>query len=80
MLKIQLFIMDNKEDSLLKLGRRLTELRQKQDLSIDELATRAGIGAAEIGGIEAGKVDPPLTSILALCRALGLSPGQLLNI
>lgn len=72
--------MDKKEDVLLKLGRRITELRQKQQLSVDELATRAGIDVREICGIEAGEVDPPLTTLFALCRALGLSPAQLVNI
>jgi transcriptional regulator with XRE-family HTH domain len=67
------------EDDLLKLGRRLTELRQKHQLSVDELATRAGIDVSEIGGIEAGRVDPPLTTLFALCRALAITPDQLLN-
>jgi len=71
--------MDKNENALLKLGRRLTEIRQKQDLSIDELASRAGIDVREIGGIEAGKVDPTLTTLFALCRALAISPDQLLD-
>jgi transcriptional regulator with XRE-family HTH domain len=71
--------MDKKEDALLKLGRRLTELRQKQQLSVDELATRAGIDVREIGGIEAGEVDPPLTTLFALSHVLGIPPHQLVS-
>jgi transcriptional regulator with XRE-family HTH domain len=72
--------MDGREDVLQKLGRRITEFRQEQQLSIDELATRSGLDIREIADIEAGKVDPSLTTLFALCRALGLSPSQLVNI
>jgi transcriptional regulator with XRE-family HTH domain len=72
--------MDKKEDALLKLGRRLIQLRQQQHLSIDELAARSGSGIPEIGGIETGKVDPSLTTLIALSRGLGLPPAELLNI
>ena len=67
------------EDILRKLGKRLTYLREKQNLTISELAARSGLDPDMIGKIEAGEVDPALVVIFALVEVLGVSPGELVD-
>ncbi len=72
--------MDRQEEEALRnFGQRLTYLREKQNLTIAELAARSGLDPGRIGQIEAGEVDFEITIILALARGMGLSPGQLVD-
>ncbi len=71
--------MDRHENALHKLGRQLTRLREKKQLTIPALATLAGLDPRHIAAIEAGEIDPQITTILALARALGVKPDQLLS-
>lgn len=71
--------MDNQQDALRRLGRRLTELRRQKQLTPDQLAATTGLNIPEITAIEAGERDPPITTIIALCHGLGVSPGELLR-
>jgi transcriptional regulator with XRE-family HTH domain len=71
--------MDRQEDALRKLGRRLRELREEKGLSIAELSTLTALEHNDINNMEAGKLDIPLTVIVALARALGMTPAQLLT-
>ncbi|HXB07119.1 MAG TPA: helix-turn-helix transcriptional regulator [Puia sp.] len=70
--------MDKKQDALRKLGRRLTELRHRQNLTLEQLSTSSGISIQELTAIEAGETDPALTTVFHICRGLGLSPNELL--
>jgi len=71
--------MERQEEALREFGRRLTWLREKQELSIAELAVRCGLDTLKIIQIEAGQVDFPVTVILALARGLGVPPDELLE-
>jgi transcriptional regulator with XRE-family HTH domain len=72
--------MDRQEEEILrKLGQRLTYLREKQNLTISELAARSGLDPDMLEGIEAGRVDPEVRVIFALAGGLGLSPGELVD-
>ena len=71
--------MDRREESLLKLGQRLTYLREKQNLTIFKLGLRSGLDPGKIAEIEAGRVDPELSVIVALAGGLGVSPGELVD-
>jgi putative transcriptional regulator len=71
--------MDRQEDALRKLGRRLRELREEKGLSIAELASLTELEHNDINNMEAGKLDIPLTVIVALATALGTTPAQLLT-
>ena len=73
-------VMDRREEDILrKLGQRLTYLREKQNLTIAELAARSGLDPDIIGKIEAGGVDPALVVIFALVEALDVPPGELVD-
>jgi transcriptional regulator with XRE-family HTH domain len=72
--------MDRQEGEVLRrLGQRLTEIREKQELTIAELAARSGLDPRLIGQIEAGQVDFEVTVVFALAQGLGLSPRELLK-
>lgn len=73
--------MDRREEEevLRKLGQRLSYLREKQNLSIIELAARSGLDPGMLEGIEAGRVDPEVRVIFALARGLGLSMAELVD-
>lgn len=71
--------MDRHENALHKLGRRLSRLREERQLTIPALATLTGLDPRHIAAIEAGEIDLQITTILALARALGVKPDQLLS-
>ncbi|MFC1875422.1 helix-turn-helix domain-containing protein [Chloroflexota bacterium] len=54
-------------------GERVRVLRQKQGLSQEELAYRAGIHRTYLGGIERGERNPALKNIAAMAEALEVS-------
>ncbi len=70
--------MDRHENALHKFGRRLTRLREERQLTIPALATLTGLNPREITAIEAGKIDPKITTIFVLAGALGVKPDELL--
>jgi transcriptional regulator with XRE-family HTH domain len=71
--------MDGQEDALRRLGRRLRQLREEQGLSIGELASLTALEPSTISAMEAGELDIPLTTLVALARALGMTPARLLT-
>ncbi|WP_137134875.1 helix-turn-helix transcriptional regulator [Rhizobium sp. FKY42] len=54
-------------------GTRLKTLRQRQGLTLDELAKASGVSRAMISRIERGEVSPTASLLARLCEALGLS-------
>jgi transcriptional regulator with XRE-family HTH domain len=48
-------------------------------LTLEQLAERSGLTPNYIGTIENCRRDPSLSTILALARALGAPPGELLG-
>jgi transcriptional regulator with XRE-family HTH domain len=71
--------MDRQEDALRKLGLRLRQLREERGLSIAELAILTALAPSDINTMEAGELDIPVTTIVALARALGTTPARLLT-
>lgn len=51
-------------------GRRLKELREARNLSLSELARRAGIGKGSLSEIESGRRNPTLETLYALTLPL----------
>ena len=71
--------MDHKGDALSLLGRRIAELRQERQMTIDTLSARTGLDPTELAAIEAGRSDIPITTIFLLSRAFGITADQLLS-
>jgi transcriptional regulator with XRE-family HTH domain len=59
------------DGDLRPLGQHLRELRQEQHLTIEGLATRAGLSSRAVSYIELGERDPSYRTLLAISRALG---------
>ncbi len=70
--------MDRNEKAMHAFGQRLTQLREERQLSIPDLAARAGLDARHIGRIEAGEVNLLVSTVFKLAKALGVSPGDLI--
>lgn len=65
--------------SAVKFGQEIRRRRQGAGLTIEQLAERAGLTPNYVGTVEIGDRDPSLSTIMALARALGVAPGELLG-
>jgi transcriptional regulator with XRE-family HTH domain len=62
------------------LGRAIKVARTERDLDRKALAKMAGISYAHLADIESGRGRPSSTVLRAVAKALGMSPGTLLEI
>lgn len=63
----------------MEFGKELRRRREEAGLSRRALAKRAGLTPNYIGGIETGKRDPSLSTVVALGKGLSISPGELVG-
>jgi transcriptional regulator with XRE-family HTH domain len=61
--------------SLATLGQAVREVRVERDVSVEQLASQAGLTRARVEAIEAGRLDPRYDVLLALAGALGVTPA-----
>jgi transcriptional regulator with XRE-family HTH domain len=59
------------------MGKTLRRIRKAKGMSQAALAERADLSREYVNKIEAGRYDPPLSTINALAKALGVKPGRL---
>ena len=64
-------------DDSAQVGRRLRSAREKQELSLRELARRLEISASALSQIETGKSRPSVKTLYAIVSELGLSMDEL---
>ena len=64
-------------DSGKTLGKAIAHLRRDGDLSVEQLAARAGLRAGRLAGYEAGVTEPRWQTLERLLRALGVGPAAL---
>lgn len=62
----------------LKLGEKVSLLRNEHNLSLSELAEKVGISASYLCQIENGKVMPALTTLKNIAKALDTDPESLM--
>lgn len=67
------------DPDLVYLGRAIRRERQRLGLSEAELARKVGVGKRLVVRLEAGAADPDFELLLALARALGLTPSALIG-
>jgi transcriptional regulator with XRE-family HTH domain len=58
---------------------RLKHWRERRGLSLRELGERSGVHYVSIVKMEAGKLDPQLSTLLKLCKALNTTLNQLVG-
>jgi len=61
------------------LGRNLRRIRERRELTQEEVAHRSGVHSTEVSRIETGKRDPQISTLERLADALEVSPGELLR-
>jgi transcriptional regulator with XRE-family HTH domain len=61
------------------MGKTLKKLRTAKKLSQAALAKRAGLSREYVNKIEAGRYDPPLSTLNSLAKALGVPVTELLG-
>ncbi|ABR62289.1 helix-turn-helix domain-containing protein [Sinorhizobium medicae] len=75
---MQSLIMENLGSQLDEVvGMRVRALRAAQDLTLDDLANRAGVSRAMISRIERGEASPTAQLLARLCSALGTTLSAL---
>ena len=64
---------------LLKVGKRVRNLRTDRGWSQEELADRSGVNRSYMSRVELGKSDVSLSVLHKIARTLGLSLAELLT-
>ena len=62
-----------------KLGENLRKLRLKKNLSQGDLAKALDVDRAYISNIENGRMNPTLSTLEKIAKALGISSSELLK-
>jgi transcriptional regulator with XRE-family HTH domain len=58
---------------------RLKRLRERQGLTQEELAAKAGLSRGYVSRLEIGRHDPPLSLVRKLAKALRVKVGRLVE-
>ncbi|WP_412026650.1 helix-turn-helix domain-containing protein [Deinococcus yunweiensis] len=66
-------------ESRLTFGRRLREERQKQGMTLEDLAERSGITWSYIAQVEVGRRNISVDNMHFLAAGVGMSVGELLR-
>jgi len=69
----------NESDALLAFGQKIRSIRKAKDISMQYLANLAEIEVSQVHRIETGKINPKLTTILLLAKALEINPSEFFN-
>jgi len=64
---------------LRRLGARVRDLRRKKGMTQQGLAQALRLSVAYVSLIERGRRNPPVTTVVAVARALGVAPRLLLD-
>lgn len=71
---------DHYEDTASEvLCRRVTELRKKNKLTLNQLASLSGVSRSMLSQIERGKANPTLAVTFRIAQAFGMSLGELVE-
>lgn len=61
------------------LGERVTELRHRHGLTLDQLAAASGVSRSMLSQIERGQANPTLAVTQRIAQAFGMSIGELVD-
>ena len=62
-----------------KIGNKLYNIRKKEGFTQSEVAERAGLSDRTYADIERGSVNMRIETILKICKALNISPNDVLT-
>ncbi len=69
----------SEEETVLKVGESVREIRKRKGLSLRDISQRTGLGIELLSEIEEGKVAPPLGTIIKLAKALEKKIGYFIS-
>ncbi len=61
---------------MINVGKRITEIRNAQGISLTSLAKRSGIAQSSLSYIESGKAQPTVETVNKICTAMGLTLAE----
>jgi transcriptional regulator with XRE-family HTH domain len=61
------------------LGERVSQLRQLQSMTLEQLATASGVSRSMLSQIERGKANPTLAVTQRIAQTFGISIGELVD-
>jgi transcriptional regulator with XRE-family HTH domain len=68
---------DPRREELRRLGERVREQRRSRGITQENLAESLDLSVAYVSLIERGGRNPPYTTVVAIARALGISPARI---
>lgn len=69
----------SEETFIINLGVHIRQLREKKNLSQQDLANDSNIPKAQIGRIERAKINTAVRTLIKIANALEIEPKDLLN-
>ena len=70
-----------KNKALVKaLGKRIKEIRKEKGLSQEDLSNEAEVPLSQIGRMERGEINPTISTLFIIAKALGVELKYLLDI
>lgn len=66
------------QDFILKVGRRIVEIRKQKSLTQEEVAKRSGLELKQIWRVESGEVNTTINTIAVIAKALEVKPRDLM--
>lgn len=60
----------------LEMGKRLREIRERKQLSQEDIAKATGMSSTYYAGIERGEENPTLAILYSLCKALKVKSSE----
>lgn len=67
------------EDSLMAFAKHLKELRKEIGITQTQLAFESGLSLSQIARIETAKINPTLSTVFAITRALDIPPRKMFD-
>ena len=71
--------MDNR-DLILKIGKRIKEIRLSKPMTLDELAAAANMDNANIARLESGNTNPTIRTLYKISRGLKVKLKELVDV
>ena len=69
-----------KEELFRKIGLKIREIREKQNLSLQEVADKLNIEYNNLIRIEKGRTNPTIGTLYGICQVLGVRLVDVVNI
>jgi transcriptional regulator with XRE-family HTH domain len=63
---------------LIRFGETFRQVREREDISVADLAARTGIDTEQIDALEAGRLDPAFDVMIALADGIGVRLSALI--